>query len=101
MIEKEILAVIRETEKFLIFLAQKRFLIRTDCKRILDFVKKNLSNIQAQGQLLRWQLWVNQFFFSIKYIQGLKNFLADTLTCEVANGDHQGRTPIGKGENPK
>jgi len=37
--EKEILAVIRGIEKFLIFLAPKPFLIRTDYKGILGFVK--------------------------------------------------------------
>ena len=46
--KKKILAVIRGIEKFLIFLAPKHFLIRTDCKEILDFIKKNLSNMQAQ-----------------------------------------------------
>jgi len=45
--EKEILAVIRGIEKSLIFLAPKSFLIRSDCKGILDFVKKNLRNMQA------------------------------------------------------
>jgi len=54
--KKEILTVIRGIEKFLIFLFSKPFLIRTDCKGIHDFVKKNLSNMQAQGRLLRWQL---------------------------------------------
>ena len=67
-IEKEILTVIRGIEKFLFFLAPKLFLIRTDCKRILGFVKKNLSNMQAQGRFLRWQLWLNQFYFSIEHI---------------------------------
>ena len=99
--ETEILAVIRAIEKFLIFLAPKPFLIRTDCKGILGFVKKNLSNMQAQGRLLRWQLWLNQFSFSIEHIQGSKNSLADSLTRELANGDHQSRTPAGKRENSK
>jgi len=58
--EKEILTVIREIEKFLIFLALESFLIWTDCKGILGFMKKYLSNMQAQGRLLRWQLWLNQ-----------------------------------------
>jgi len=57
--EKEILAFIRRIEKFLIFLAPKPFLIRTNCKGILGLVKKNLSNMQAKGRLLRWQLWIN------------------------------------------
>jgi len=50
--EKKILIVIRGIKKFLIFLAPKPFLIRTDCKGILGFAKKNLSNMQAQGRLL-------------------------------------------------
>jgi len=55
--KKEILAVIRGIEKFSIFLAPKPFLIQTDCKGILGFVKKKiLSNMQAQRRLLRWQL---------------------------------------------
>jgi len=98
--EKEILAVIRGIEEFLIFLATKPFLIQTDCKGILSFVKKNLSNMQAQGRLLRRQLWLNQFFFSIEHIQGLKNSLVDSLTRELANGDHQSRPPARKGGNP-
>jgi len=103
--EKEILAVIRGIEKFLIFLAPKSFFIRTDCKRILGFVKKNLSNMQAQGRLLHWQLWLNQFSFSIEHIQGSKNSLTDSLTRELANGstagDHQSRTLARKGGNSK
>jgi len=47
--KKEILAVIRRIEKFLIFLAPKPFLIPTDCKGILGFVRKNLSNMHTQG----------------------------------------------------
>ena len=47
IMEKEIHAVIRAIEKFLIFLAPKPFLIRTDYKGILGFAKKNLSNMQV------------------------------------------------------
>jgi len=57
--KKKILAVIRGIEKFLIFLAPKSFVIRTDCRGMLGFVKKNVSNMQAQGRVLRWQLWLN------------------------------------------
>jgi len=100
MMGKEILVVIRKIEKFLIFLASKAFLIRTDYKGVLGFVKKNLSNMQTQERLLRWQLRLNQFSFPIEHIQGSKNSLADSLTRELANGDHQSRPPIRKGGNP-
>ena len=99
--EKKILAVIRGIKKFLILLALKPFLIRTDCKGILGFVKKNLSNMQAQGRLLRWQLWLNQFSFFIEHIQGSKNSLIDSLAQDLANGDHQIRTPAEKGGDSK
>jgi len=46
--EKEILAIMRGIKMFLIFLAPKHFLIRIDYKRILGYVKKNLSKMQAQ-----------------------------------------------------
>jgi len=86
-------------------LAPKPFLIGTYYKGILGFVKKILSNMQAQGRFLRWQLWLNQFFFSIEHIQGSKNSLADSLTRELANGstreDHHSRTPAKKGEDSK
>jgi len=51
-------------------------------------MKKNLSNMQAQGRLLHWQVWLNQFSFSIEHIQQSKNSLTDSLTRECANGDH-------------
>jgi len=57
--EKKVLTVIRGIEKFLIFLAPKSFVIRIDGRGIRGFVKKNVSNMQAQGRLLRWQLWLN------------------------------------------
>jgi len=66
--KKQILAVIREIEKLLVFLTSKPFLIRIDCKGIPGYMKKNLLNMQAQGRLLRWLLWLNQFSFCIEYI---------------------------------
>ena len=99
--KKEILAVIRGIEKFLIFLAHKPFFIRTDCKGILGFMKKKkLSNIQVHERLLHWQLWLNQFSFSIEYIQGTNNSLVDNLTQELTNGDHQNQPPTRKGGSP-
>jgi len=66
---------------------------------ILGFVKKNLSNMQVQWRLLRWQLWLHQFSFSIEHAQGSKNSLTDSLTRELAHGDHQSKTPAVKGGN--
>ena len=49
---------------------------------------------------MHWQLWLNQFFFSIEHTQGSKNSLADSVTREFANDDHQSRPPAKKGGNP-
>ena len=57
--KKEILTIRMGIEMFLIFLGPKSCLIGANCKEILGFVKKNLSNMQAQRRLLRWQLWLN------------------------------------------
>ena len=56
IIEKEILAFIRGIEKFLIFLAPKSFLIRTDCKGILGFVKKNLCKRKGDSCIGNYSL---------------------------------------------
>ena len=102
--KKEILTVIRGIEIFLIFLAPKPFLIELIAWK-LGFVKKNLSYMQAQGRLLRWQLWLSQFSFSIEHVQGSKNSLTDSLTREFANdlttSDHQSGIPARKRGNSK
>ena len=78
-------------EKFLIFLGPKTFLIQTDCKGIHGFVKKNLPNMQVQGRLVCWQLWLNNFFSLLNIKQGSKNSLTNSLTHELANDDHHSR----------
>lgn len=90
--ERELLTIVKGIEKILIFLAPKPFLIRTDCKGLLGFINKNLSNMQVQGRLLRWQLWLKQFTFDREHINGNKSSLADTLTRELADGIHIHKT---------
>ena len=63
-------------------------------------MKKNSSNMQAQGRLLRWQLWFNQFSFIIEHVQGWKNSMIDNLMCKLGDGDHHSRTPVEKEGNP-
>ena len=70
VMEKEILAILKGINKFIIFLAPKPFTVRTDCKGILGFIQNNLDNMKAQGRLLRWQLALNQFSFNIEHVQG-------------------------------
>ncbi|KAL8137495.1 hypothetical protein V2J09_003496 [Rumex salicifolius] len=44
-----ILSIIKRIIKFIKFLTPKPFTIRTDCKRVLEFIQKNLDNMKAQG----------------------------------------------------
>ena len=83
------------TEKLLIFLAPKPFLIWTNCKGIIGFVKKIYQVCKHKGDSC-----VSNYF-SIEHIQRSKNSLVDSLTQELTNGDNQSRTPIRKGENPQ
>ena len=91
----------KRNQKVFNLFSPKAFSHSNGLQRNTWFCEKNLLNMQAQWRLLRWQLWLNQFSFYIKQIQGSKNSVADSLTCERANGDHQSRTPAGKGENSK
>jgi hypothetical protein len=81
--EKEFLAVKNGIKKFEIYLAPKRFLVRTDNKNFTSFLKRKLDRSISRGRLLRGQLWFNQFEFDTEHIAGTKNCLPDTLTQEL------------------
>jgi hypothetical protein len=54
--EKEFLAVKNGIKKFEIYLAPKRFLVRTDNKNFTSFLKRKLDRSISRGRLLRGQL---------------------------------------------
>ncbi len=74
-IEKELLSIIFTLKEFKHYLF-KPFVLRTDYKP-LTYLKgvKNPSD-----RLSRWLLFLDQFSFSIEYIQGSKNSMADHLS---------------------
>ncbi|KAL4556459.1 hypothetical protein LXL04_039112 [Taraxacum kok-saghyz] len=76
---KEILAVKRGIKKFQFHLIGHEFLIEMDMAsfpRMLQFKQKMLP----EAQLLRWANWFSQWKFTVKYIKGTDNVLADFLS---------------------
>jgi hypothetical protein len=86
-LDAEIQALIEAVDKFRIFL-EKKFIIETDCKNIVDHYNKNncKTSPNKMGQR-RWlnllsQITGNGYDPIIKYIQGKDNTLADFLSRE-------------------
>ncbi len=74
--EKELLAIVRALKKWRVDLLGVPFTVYTDHRTLENFHKqKDLSRRQA-----RWQEFLAQYDFSIKYIQGDKNIPADVLS---------------------
>ena len=79
---KEILAVKKTVQHFILFLKPVRFIIRTDLK-IMSGIFKN-ENLMAENssRILKWFIWISNFDFDIVYKPGYLNCLADMLTRE-------------------
>ena len=79
---KEILAVKKTVQHFILFLKPVRFVIRTDLK-IMPGIFKN-ENLMAENssRILKWFIWLSNFDFDIVYKLGYLNCLADMLTRE-------------------
>ena len=82
--EKETLAIFNGIQRFELYLAPRRFLIRTDSKNFQYFLKAKLNRQMARGRLLSWQVWFSQYDFNVEWIPGSTNHLADALTREMA-----------------
>ncbi|GJU58619.1 putative reverse transcriptase domain, viral movement protein [Tanacetum coccineum] len=76
---KEILAVKQGIEKFQFHLIGHEFQVEMDMSsflRMLQFKRKMFPH----AQLLRWSNWFSQWKFTVKYIKGTENVLADFLS---------------------
>ncbi|GJS83600.1 putative reverse transcriptase domain, viral movement protein [Tanacetum coccineum] len=76
---KEILAVKQGIEKFQFHLIGYEFQVEMDMSsflRMLQFKRKMFPH----AQLLRWSNWFLQWKFTVKYIKGTENVLADFLS---------------------
>lgn len=77
--EKELLAIKKAIEKFEIYLGEK-FVVRTDNKSAISFIKGSITDLLPNKQRIRWQTWFSQYHFDIEHIKGTQKNLADILS---------------------
>lgn len=61
----------------------RKFLIRTNCKRILSFKEMKLRHATDSGRLFRWKQFLTYYDYTIEWIAGDNNYLLDALTREM------------------
>lgn len=81
--EKETLAIFKGIQKFEIYLAPVKFLIRTDSMSFRYFLNAKISKQLARGRLLAWKMWFQMYNFDVEWVPGNSNMLADALTREM------------------
>ena len=81
--EKELLAIVRALKKWRVDLLGVPFTVLTDHRTLENFHRqKDLSRRQA-----RWQEFLSQYDFTIEYIRGEDNIVADALSRMRAASD--------------
>ena len=74
--EKEMLAIVWCCNRFYKYLFGSRFTIHTDCQS-LCILNNKISN---NARVIRWQLYLQSFDFTVKVIKGSENSIADYMT---------------------
>lgn len=82
-IEKEMLAIVHQCERFHHYLFGKHFVIETDHRPLLGIVKKQLEDLSPRLQ--RMVLRLLRYNCEIKYVPGKKLQLADALSRSTSN----------------
>ena len=81
--EKETLAIFNGIQKFELYLAPAKFLIRTDSMNFKYFLSAKISKQLARGRLLAWQIWFQMYDFDVEWVPGISKYLADALTKDM------------------
>ena len=84
--EKEMLAIVRALKKFRADLLGAHFVVYTD-HHTLECFQKQRDLLEQQAQ---WQEFSTNYDFSIEYVKGGRNMVADALSW----------LPVGEGEGP-
>jgi hypothetical protein len=74
--EKEMLAIVWSCNRLYKYLYGSHFTIQTDCQALCILNGKMSNN----ARILRWQLYMQSFNFTVEVIKGSDNCLADYLT---------------------
>lgn len=79
--EQEIYAIIYFCERWKPYLINKPFEIYTDHKNLVNLF--NNASYFKSGKLFRWAIRIQELSFTLKYIKGSRNLLADWLSRDV------------------
>lgn len=75
-IEKELLAIVYAVKYFRTYIYGRKFIIRTDHKPLVWLNNLKEPNMKLQ----RWKIQLNEYNFTIEYIKGKENHVADGLS---------------------
>ena len=75
--ELEMYAVVRAVECFRVYLLGKPFLLRTDHAALGNLLKRD---IPPTTRISRWILRLSEYVFTIEYLKGSANVIADVLS---------------------
>lgn len=75
-VEKELLAIVWATKHFHTYLYGRKFLIQTDHKPLVWLNNLKEPNMKLQ----RWKIKLNDYNFTISYVKGKDNIIADGLS---------------------
>ena len=79
---KEILAVKKTIQHFILFLKPVKFVIRTNLKTMPRIFKNENLMAENSTRILKWFIWLSNFDYEIIYKPRYLNYLADMLTKE-------------------
>jgi len=74
--ESELLAIVETLKELKSILLGQKIIIYTDHQNL---IAKNCT-IERAGRIVRWRILIEEFDPQLKYIPGLKNIVADSLT---------------------
>ena len=81
--EKETLAIFNGIQKFELYLAPAKFLIRTNSMNFKYFLSAKISKQLTRGILLAWKIWFQMYDFDVEWVPGISNYLVDSLTRDM------------------